>query len=340
VQTNGAAAPVFVDVFSPAGTLLQTIPMPTTAGSNPLTTTVNATTEGMLSRSANFRYIALPGYAAPAGSAAVAGVSGTPASSNFARAVGVLDIQAGTQSTNTTHTIAGTVSVTTRSTAIDNSGTTVWTGSSSTSTSNSLLAQNVGTSTATQILAAGVNLRNVRTIDSQLYFSTGSGASPRISAVGSGLPTTAGQTVTNLTGVSGTESIYGYFAADLDPGVAGIDTLYYVFDGTGGLLNKLSLVAGTWTPNGTLNVGSNPRGLDGYVSGNTVGLFITRNNNELVSVFDSTGYNTTIPGTTPVNLLGTAATNTVFRGVAYIPEPATVAALGSLALLSLRRRRA
>src|SRR4051794_17652806 len=62
------AAPVFLDEYTPAGTLVQSIPMPTAvAGSNlRLTASGSATTEGFLSRSQDGQYLIVPGYDAAA----------------------------------------------------------------------------------------------------------------------------------------------------------------------------------------------------------------------------------------------------------------------------------
>src|SRR5262245_8201285 len=56
--------PVFVDEYSPAGTLVQSIALPTTTvGSNRrLISSGTASSEGMLTRSADGRYLVLAGY--------------------------------------------------------------------------------------------------------------------------------------------------------------------------------------------------------------------------------------------------------------------------------------
>src|SRR5262245_42188639 len=74
VNTGNA---VFLDEFTPAGTLVQSIAMPTTAsGSNkPLIASGVATSEGLLSRSADGAYIVLGGYAAFSSSGSLANSS-------------------------------------------------------------------------------------------------------------------------------------------------------------------------------------------------------------------------------------------------------------------------
>ena len=162
----------------------------------------------------------------------------------------------------------------------------------------------------------------------------------RVGSVGTGLPTTGGQTFTNLPGVpASTGSIYGFFLADLDASVAGVDTLYYADDsntaGVGGIA-KYSLVNGTWTSNGLVgNFSDSYRGLTATVSGTTVSVFATRKGGstgtgggELVSLVDSTGYNGSLTGTP--TLLATAGTNQSFRGVALAPVHANIAPVNTL----------
>src|SRR5215471_13430423 len=57
--------PVFLDEFTPTGTLVQSVVLPTSAtGSNqPLIASGTATSEGLLTRSADGRFLLAPGYA-------------------------------------------------------------------------------------------------------------------------------------------------------------------------------------------------------------------------------------------------------------------------------------
>src|SRR5438046_4359269 len=66
---NASATPVFLDEFTPSGTLVQSVAMPTVVnGSNKkLTASGSATTEGFLTRSADGRFIVLAGYDAAPG---------------------------------------------------------------------------------------------------------------------------------------------------------------------------------------------------------------------------------------------------------------------------------
>src|SRR5262249_37482317 len=147
------------------------------------------------------------------------------------------------------------------------------------------------------------NLRGIQIFAGQLYVSDSSGTTVRLGTVGSGLPTTSGQTITNLPGFPTTGSPYGFFFADLDS-TPGLDTLYVADDPTSGSpggITKYSLVSGNWISNGTVGAAEDAyRGLTGSVSGSSVVLFATRKGGsgatgggELVSLVDSSGYNGT-----------------------------------------------
>lgn len=178
----------------------------------------------------------------------------------------------------------------------------------------------LGTASLTSSTSASVN-RVIARVDANgnVDTSTAFGATVRVGTVGSGLPTTTGQTMTNLPGFSTTNAPNQFFFADLSAGVAGVDTLY-VADESAGQVQKFSLVAGTWTANGTIAAAS-VRGLTGRVSGTTVTLFGTYSaGSKLFTLADSSGYNATITGT--VTDLATAAANTAFCGVALAPQSA------------------
>jgi hypothetical protein len=189
-----------------------------------------------------------------------------------------------------------------------------------------------GGTTSVQLSTTVVNLRQVGIFASQLYVTTGSGTAVRLGTVGSGLPTTSGQTITNIPNfplgtTANPTSPYGFFFADLDPGTPGVDVVYVTDDSVG--LTKYSLVGGNWTVNGTVGVGSDGyRGITGVVSGTSVALFAVRGGGstgtgggQLVALTDASGYNGSLPSTTPTTTLATAPTNVAFRGVALAPNP-------------------
>src|ERR1043166_7184974 len=75
LTSNGTA--VFLDEYTPTGTLVQSIALPT--GASPrLVASGSATTEGFLSRSEDTRYLIVPGYDAAVGTASITGSTTIP----------------------------------------------------------------------------------------------------------------------------------------------------------------------------------------------------------------------------------------------------------------------
>jgi predicted extracellular nuclease len=312
--TNAATA-VFLDEFTPTGTLVQSLALPTTASgtSHRLLASGTATSEGLLTLSADTHDLMLTGYDAALGTASIAGTS----SSTVPRTVGRVAAD-GTIDTTTALTDFATGN-NPRSAASSN-GTDLWVGGAA----GGVRYTTLGSSTSTQLSTTVTNIRQVNLFVGQLYASDSSGSTVRLGTVGSGEPTTSGQTITNLPGFPTSGSPYAFFFADLSAAVPGVDTLYVASDDAAAL-TKYSLVNGSWTSNGTVGTSTDAyRGLTATVSGTTVTLFATRKGGsgsagggELVTLTDSSGYNGAFSGTP--TLLATAAANESFRGVALAP---------------------
>ncbi len=302
---SSAATAVFLDEYTAAGALVQSIALPTAdnGANQTLTASGTATSEGLLTRSADGRYLVLTGYDAAPGTASVTGTATTTVTRVFGR----VD-SSGSIDTTTTTTAFSANNV--RS-AISSDGTGFW----ATGANTGVVYQSFGSSGAGTVVSSTVtNLRALELYDGQLYVSTGSGASVRIGAVGTGAPTTTGQTITNLAGLPTSGSPYQFVLLDLTAAVAGVDTLY-IADDTPGTILKYSLVGGSWTSNGSISL-TGVRGLIGSASGSTATLFAT-SGTTLGRLVDSSGYNATITGT--VSTIATAGANTAFRGVAFAP---------------------
>ena len=313
---SNASAAVFLDEYSAAGTLVQSIPLPTAdSGANQsITASGSATSGGLISRSSDGQYVIVTGYDSIPGVASITGSATTSVTRVIGRvaANGAVD-----SSTTTTSFSADNIR---GATSVD--GTAFWASGANTG----IIYQALGGSGAGTIVSSSVtNNRSLGIFGGQLYVSSGSGTNTfrGVNAVGTGLPTTTGQTTTRLPGMNDTDnpSSYQFFFADLDAGVAGNDTLY-IADDAAGALTKWSLVGGTWTKNNTIGVNADDyRGLTGSVNGATVTLYTTRDNSTsadtLVSLVDATGYNAVMTATP--TLVATAATNTAFRGVALAP---------------------
>lgn len=307
--------PVFLDEFTSSGALVQSIALPTLVnGANRrLIASGTATSEGQISRSADGRFILATGYDAPTPTTGLAGTTATAVNRVVARvdAAGNVDTSTALTDGSDTNNPRGATSA---------DGTTIW----FTGGAGGIRATTFGTAgTSTQLSTTVTNLRSTAIFNGQLYVSTSSGSAVRVGTVGTGTPTTSGQTISNLPGFPTAGSPNGYFFADLSPSVAGVDTLYVAEDTTGGgQIQKYSLVSGNWTANGTITA-SAVRGLTGIQNGGNVTLYGTTGGSgatgggSLYSFTDTTGYNATVSGT--VSTIATAATNTAFRGVALAP---------------------
>lgn len=311
------ATVVFLDEFTPAGTLVRSLPVPSSTAGARLLLTGNSTTECEITRSADGRFIVIPGYDATVGTA-------TPASATSAtvpRVIGRVDNNAVFNLSTSTSSFS-TQNI--RS-AASTDGTNFWAVGSGTGTVFTTIG---ATGAGTVVTSDLTNSRTVNIFGGQLYTSSGSGTL-RMNSVGSGVPTTSGQVTTSLPGMpTATVSLNSFFMADLSAGVAGLDTLYVADDQSvgAGTIRKFTFDGTSWAATGVANSLAQYRGLTGSVSGGNVTLYATRGGTELVTLVDSTGYNGTLAATP--TLLATAGANTGFRGVAFAPQASTAAGVG------------
>lgn len=303
---NSNAAAVFLEEFTPSGSLVQTVAMPTVvSGANRrLTASGSATSEGFLTRSEDGQYLLVPGYDAALGTGSIT----TSNWSTINRVVGRVDA-AGNVDTSTA--LGDSLTGQNPRSATSTNGTDLWL-----TTANAGIRYAVlGSTTSISVASVPASLRVTGVFGGQLYVTSASGTT-HLASVGTGTPTTSGQTITNLPGFPTTGGRYGFFFADLDAGVAGFDTVYTADEG--GQIQKYSLVSGNWTANGTVALAA-VRGLTGTVSGSSVTLYVTAGSatTTLQKLTDTSGYNATINGT--LSVLATAVSSTAFRGVALAP---------------------
>lgn len=317
---TSAATAVFLDEYTTTGTLVQSIAMPTTAavlGNRALTANGTSTAEGLLTRSADGKYLVLTGYNATTGASAPN--SSTSATVN--RVIGRVDAF-GTINTTTAQSDAYSAANIRSATSSD--GNTLW----ETGSAEGVRTSTLGSTTSSLVSTTTTNLRQTAIFDGQLYVSTASGTTFRIGKVGTGTPTGSGETITSLPGLpTSTGSPYGFFFADLDATVIGNDTLYVADDSTaanGGGIQKFTFDGTTWTARGVIQSGAtnlNLRGLTGVVNGpNSVALYTTGSsgtNGTLYSLTDTAGPAANINGT--LTSIATASSNKAFRGVALAP---------------------
>jgi hypothetical protein len=321
---SSASTAVVLDEFLPTGANQPapqfSLAMPTATGTgttpNPLTASGSATSEGGLTLSTDGTTLLVPGYDSAPGTAGIASTT----AANIPREVGEVTATGAIDTTSTLGTTA--FSGDNPRSAASVNGSALWVGGAGAATSEAVNGgvwySAMGSGTATQVI--GGNYRWVDIFGGQLYCSSGSATSPAIigvNSIGSGLPTTSGQTATNLSGVDSTSSGTPYAYYLLSERGNGIDTAY-VADNTVGI-EKYSLIGGVWTSEGSISL-AGVTGLTGTVTGGTVTLYAT-DPTTLVEVTDPVGTGT-LSGT-PVTL-STAPTNEAYRGVAFAP-----ASLGS-----------
>jgi hypothetical protein len=318
--------PVFIDEYSPAGSLVQSLPMPTAANGaqNAFFASGSASSEGALTVSPNGKFIALTGYA---------GMSVSPtslASSSLPRVVGIVNTTSGAIDTSTAPTDFA-VGNNPRS-AVTTDGVNIWMAGAAGGVRYSTIG-NTGSSVMVSASPGASNFRQVNIFGGQLYVDGSSGGAT-FGAIGTGVPTAANQPMNLLSGfpqgLSDTihQNPFSYFFADLSTTVPGVDTLYVADDTThpsptpAGGIAKYSLVGGSWVQTGSIDeTSSNYRGLTGIVQNNgNVTLYATRgtaNNNGsgqfIVSLTDSSGYNGNLTGTPTV--IAAASSNEAFRGI-------------------------
>lgn len=311
---GSAAAPLTVLEINPtAGTTTQTLSSVAT-GANLLTDSGTATSDGYLSSYGAL--LALPGYNTASG---VAGV----ATSNT-KAVNVL---------GTAATVLARVLFPTSGTPLPFSANN-FRSVIPTDTGKFYASGNGGSSsggiwyyngsTFTQISTTIVNTRNVEIYNGNLYFSTGSGTTG-IYQVGSGLPTTSGQTANLVMAVT---SPYG-FAISPDGNTAYVADDGTVSGNTGGGIQKWTKSGSTWTRQYTF--GTQARGLTVDFSGANPVIYATTieaSNNKIIKITD-TGSSATSSD------VASAGANYVFRGVDFSPAAApTISTSGTLSSLS------
>jgi flagellar hook assembly protein FlgD len=305
----GEAQPVFLDEYNPCGDLVRSIPMPVAvSGTNKRLTLPISTsdyTEGYISLSQDGTKLALAGYDADPGTAAVSAAAAT----TVKRVVAVVD-QNG--NVNTTTALSAFSSQAIRAAVIN--GSDIWVSGGS----GGIMYTTLGSTTHVQLTTT--TARSLVVLNGQLHASSTSGAL-RITAVGTGLPVTTGQTMVNLPGTPTTGNPYQFFVVNAG---SGLDVLYVAHEN---LLRKYSLSGGSWVSNGTIGIASDKyRAVTGQVTtnGNVLLYAIRKNDNttsasgEIVTLIDSTGHNTDFSSLLPT-LIVQSNENNVLRSIVMAP---------------------
>jgi hypothetical protein len=298
---SSAGTPLFVDEYTPAGLLVQSLAAPAN-GSGALVNSGSASSEGALMRSSDGSLLCFAGYNADAGTASIASTT----AADVARAAGTLD--------------AGGSFALAASTSTQFSGNNIRSAATD-GTNDFWAAGNIsGTyylgnaSAAATVQSTLANTRVLNAFNGNLYFTVGSGSARGLYAF-SGLPAGAASVAQLIdTGASSSPYAFAINAAGTLAYIAGDSPV-----ASGGGIQKWMSTAGTWSLAYTLtNAGTGSRGLAVDFSGANAVLYATTaetSSNRLVTITDA-GSNS------PATTLATAPANTIFRGVAFTPASA------------------
>src|SRR6266481_9833495 len=181
------ATAVFLDEYTPAGTLVQSIALPTVVnGSNKrLTASGSSTAEGLLTLSVDGKYLLATGYDAALATASIT----TSASATINRVIARVDSSG---VVDTTTALSDAISGGNPRSATSTNGTDLWI--SGTATLGGIRYATFGATTSTAVSTTVTNLRQANVYNGQLYVSDSSGTAVRLGSVGTGTPTTSGQT--------------------------------------------------------------------------------------------------------------------------------------------------
>jgi len=317
-----ASAATYLDEYTPAGVLQSSVMLNASGTANKLTNSGSSTSEGILTLSADGRYLLAAGYNAEVGTASV----GTTTSAAVARTVARVDAGRNADISTTLPNAYSGGNIRGAASA-DGSGFFL-------SGSNAgVRYATMGAATSSSISTTVTNSRAVRVYRNRVYFSTGTGTTPGIYVLDLASNTTSGQTATPfLTTGSGANSAspYGFVLFDRDPNIPGFDAAYVADDGVGSStpgIQKWAFDGTTWTMQGQ-PIGSAYRGLTGTLNPDgSVTLYATTNTsaggNQLVSVTDANAYNAA-PSSTTVTTRVTAVPRAALRGVEFAPGTAVV----------------
>ena len=267
-NTSGTSQNGFVAAQLPTTT--------TSGGNNRLVQNGASTSEGELTLSADGKYLTVVGYDAAPVSSSVA------SSTTVATVIGRIDL---TGSVNTTTVLARSSSFSGSNirSGTTTDGTNFWLAGTSSGSTGGVRYTTLGSTSASSVAASPDNTRIVNIYknssnNNQVYVSTASGTSFRIASVGTGTPTSTGQTLTNLPGfLSSTGDPYGYILLDADASISGPDLLYAASLNTSpsGLLKYYyDAASSSWVSAGSLT--GNIRGVTATLNcSGTVDLYVT-----------------------------------------------------------------
>lgn len=340
---------VFLDEYTTAGSLVQSIVITATGTGTKLVSAGLSTSEGPLSISADGRWIGFSGYNNTVGGATT---MTSAASSVIPRTAGILDTTTG----NFTLTVMGTwFSAASPRSVVTTDGNQLWAIGGNSGVLYGTVDGSSGAFANSAMTNTGTNLRVLGLYGNNLYVSAATGTWPTVGLL-AGNPLVNGTTASNTflpniprQGGTPTTSRYGFTFLDTNPAIAGVDTLYAVDDSatSGGLWKYTLDSSGTWNAAGSITALTGAlRGVTGGVDGSSVQLYMTGSGNTLWKYTDTTAATSVLSGTlSAFTSIAIASGSTAFRGVALVPvpvpEPSTyaIAAIATAGFASLMRWR-
>ena len=309
---SSAATAVFAVEYTTSGSATGfsvALPTATVSGVPPITISGSASSEGQMTMSAERDRLILEGYNGVAGTASIVN---TAASAN-AREIFSIN-SSGTYALGVSSSSAYSANNIRSATA---SGTNYFSAGTASSAPNGIVYLNSNTSLAT----TPTNTRVVQIFNGQTYFSASSSPFLGVAKMGTGIPTTSGQTAAQIN-TTNDGSSYGF---SLSPD----GTTLYIADDAAGILKYTgsgTSFAFTYTVNATP-----VRGLVVDYSGSNPVIYATTtasSANSIIKITDGGSLST-------ASTIATAATNTGFRGIQFAPSCfASVASLSSSAICS------
>ncbi len=305
---SGSATGVFLDEYTTAGTLVQSIPL-STSGAAALTASGTASSEGQLTLSPDGSTIALTGYDVATGGTTQGNDNGTVA-------------LVGASATPTYYVLPSSSVVNgnnIRSATVDGNNLYVAGAATSIQYANlsSLTSGGLVNAATTQLNTTAKNIEQVHIFNGQVYFSTQKQsiyniANDSIASMGTGEPTAT----STPAGVADTStSSFSFFFEHLGAGTGAPNTLYVADSSIG--IEKYSLVGSTWTAKGTAPISGGAFGITGSVDGSGHVDVVATNSSGVYTITDASGQSGTLSGTGTKII--SAATNTIIDGVVLAP---------------------
>lgn len=290
---------LFVDQYTPAGALVNSVPIPDT-GAQALLASGTASSEGGLTRSMDRSELVLPGYNVTRGS--VTGSLSGQSAATVPRAMATVDAFAAYSLAESSTVLYSSNNI--RGAASDGTNN-FWTAGSPGGTYYVSPPQ-----APVEIQAAGGNTRFVEIIEGQLYFSTQAGTAGVYGFSSGGLPRTSNTPVLLI--ASGANSQPAGFA--MSPAL----TIAYVADQrpSAGGIQKWTNSGSGWSLAYTFSTGGGAFDVYADFSGSAPVLYSTTAEaraNRLITLTD-------LGPLSIVKVLANAGANKIFRGVSFVPN--------------------